>query len=203
MIIIFIYVIEVNSIPLLIKYKNKTKTIKIIQDVQSLKWKKKVINFLREPLTSTPEVTQAKRLNLFFFKNRNVFLQSSFFKKFHGKRWALKLYLRIHVMNSFLKSNHFSQQSKPRFLGLNQFKDLGGGGIGGKVGGTAVGGKVGVTGIGGRGGFSDRRSSKRRESMRVRIDALNLFSRFFISISIVLILKTFNTSDVRLVQFCS
>ncbi len=46
MIIIFIYVIEVNSIPLLIKYKNKTKTIKIIQDVQSLKWKKKVINFL-------------------------------------------------------------------------------------------------------------------------------------------------------------
>ena len=80
---------------------------------------------------------------------------------------------------------------------------MGGGGIGGKVGGTAVGGKVGVTGIGGRGGFSDRRSSKRRESMRVRIDALNLFSRFFISISIVLILKTFNTSDVRLVQFCS
>ena len=63
------------------------------------------------------------------------------------------------------------------FLGLNQFKDLGGGGtggkvggtaVGGKIGGTAVGGKVGGTGIGGMGGFSDRRSSKRRESMRVR-----------------------------------
>ena len=79
---------------------------------------------------------------------------------------------------------------------------VGGTAVGGKVGGTAVGGKVGVAGNGGRGGFSDRRSSKRRESMRVRIDALNLYSRFFIFISIVLILKTFNTSDVRWVQFC-
>ena len=67
---------------------------------------------------------------------------------------------------------------------------VGGTAVGGKIGGTALGGKVGGTGIGGMGGFSDRRSSKRRESMRVRrIDDLNFYSRFFLFISITLILK--------------
>ena len=80
---------------------------------------------------------------------------------------------------------------------------VGGTAVGGKIGGTAVGGKVGGTGIGGMGGFSDRRSSKRRESMRVRrIDDLNFYSRFFLfNFNYINSTKTFKTSDVTWVHF--